>query len=325
MKKNLNLVYFHCEGVVFTDNNRVISVKSVNLIDFILYISRFVETLTIVSPLIESDISFDLFLADNVNVVTVPPIRKSPMGFIDIYENYNAINTTLKSLKNQPKTLSIGLTFFGTLSSLICFLLFKTHNFIIRGNRFATFFKSSRSLTKKLFGFRIYIYKILMLYLVKRKSHIFFQGDAYINSIRNDLPSKFSDRLFVLNALVSDENIPSIRHHKIYDLIFVGHIQQEKGVFDLIASIKHLRSQNITINLLVVGGGTDVVRFEKEIVGLSNITYVGVCTDRKRLYEYIAQSHFLVLPSYTEGMPRAILEAMVIGTPNYCYKSWRYS
>jgi len=315
MERNINLVYFHSEGLSFDKVSDSISVKSINLIDFILHVSFYVNSVTIVSPSIYISDSFDLALPSNVNIVQVPIIRKSPLAVIDLLKNYLKIKSLLLSFQYPPRTLSIGLSFFGTFTSIICYKLFSKHNFIVRGDRLSTFFKSSRSIVMKLSGIRLYVYKFIMLFLVRNKCHIFFQGDSYIKKLQKMLPLNCSERLFVLNALVSDCDLPSRSQDKKFDLIFVGHINQEKGVFDLVDAIEYLNSNNISISCLIIGGGSDTIRLERSISDIPNITYLGLCTDRNLLYEHIISSRFLILPSYTEGMPRVLLEAMVLGVP----------
>ncbi|WP_223441949.1 glycosyltransferase family 4 protein [Pseudomonas sp. BF-R-19] len=103
---------------------------------------------------------------------------------------------------------------------------------------------------------------------------------------------------------------------KIYDLLFLGRIGARKGLFDLLDVIRndldHL--ENIKI---AVGGDGDVDELFSYINSNNlqkQVEYVGWITGEQK-EQLIHSSRFVILPSYGEGMPMSLLEAMSAGVP----------
>jgi glycosyltransferase involved in cell wall biosynthesis len=79
--------------------------------------------------------------------------------------------------------------------------------------------------------------------------------------------------------------------------------------------LRCLPSLHGKFHITFVGEGPMREEIENEIkvLGLSDlVTLLGFCEDPTRL---LLESQFLILPSHSEGMPNAILEAMACGLP----------
>jgi len=103
---------------------------------------------------------------------------------------------------------------------------------------------------------------------------------------------------------------------------FIGRIVKEKGIIDLIKAFRIIIDELSQVNLLIIGDNSfnerDVTT-KKEVLSLINeldikdkIIFAGY---RKDINELLAISDVFVLPSYREGMPRSIIEAMSMGKP----------
>lgn len=89
----------------------------------------------------------------------------------------------------------------------------------------------------------------------------------------------------------------------------VGRLENEKGYNQLIESLTDLNA-----HLTLIGDGSR--RRELESLALTcrvKVDFTGVITDQRQLHRKVADCDLFVLPSLTEGMPRALLEAMAIG------------
>jgi glycosyltransferase involved in cell wall biosynthesis len=95
--------------------------------------------------------------------------------------------------------------------------------------------------------------------------------------------------------------------------MFMGSIDERKGVFDLIEAIKQ---SNCKTHLKIYGGFLNDSftknRFERLIRNDASIEYCGYVSGEKKEEAY-SNSDVFVLPSYAEGMPIVIMEALAKG------------
>jgi len=104
-------------------------------------------------------------------------------------------------------------------------------------------------------------------------------------------------------------------------LLFVGRVSYEKGIRELLKAIEILsRTQADDYILHIVGlesdlGGKTLNQLIHEMRGESYIKYHGVIPFGKQLFQFYRTADIYILPSYHEGMPHTIWEAMSQGTP----------
>jgi len=104
-------------------------------------------------------------------------------------------------------------------------------------------------------------------------------------------------------------------------LCTVGRLVSGKGLEDLIESTRILRDDGIDCRLLIIGGN---IKQDRQVAaedisalirryGLESAVHVTGLVEN--VQGYLAASDVFVLPSYREGMPRSLLEAMSMGLP----------
>ena len=104
-------------------------------------------------------------------------------------------------------------------------------------------------------------------------------------------------------------------------ILFLGRVGDAKGTFDLLRAFATVR-QSIPLARLVIGGDGDIERLNSEVVGLNlegAVEYVGWAEGAAKS-KLLAACWVFALPSYKEGLPMGILEAMaysraVVGCP----------
>ena len=100
-------------------------------------------------------------------------------------------------------------------------------------------------------------------------------------------------------------------------ILFLGHLYREKGIFELVDAFAELASEREDVRLVVAGEGSAAraLRRHVEAAGLDGLVtlpgWVGPA-EKVRLLQHAA---CLVLPSYHEGLPLVVLEAMTAGVP----------
>jgi glycosyltransferase involved in cell wall biosynthesis len=100
-------------------------------------------------------------------------------------------------------------------------------------------------------------------------------------------------------------------------LLFVGRLSPEKGVLLLIDAAARLRSQGVPIELTLIGDGPARGGVEQAVAraGLADaVRLLGWC-DSERVRQELLASRALVLPSFAEGLPIVLLEALALERP----------
>lgn len=132
-----------------------------------------------------------------------------------------------------------------------------------------------------------------------------------------------------ISGLVKDEakirvlyNAVSAPAQNPYDphaqnLLFLGEVGERKGVYDLLAAMKRIDAQLPEETRLLLYGPNPEGDIQQRIrqQGLDGrVQYCG-WADRAKKAEAFAQTAVNVLPSYHEGLPMTLLEAMAHGIP----------
>jgi glycosyltransferase involved in cell wall biosynthesis len=98
---------------------------------------------------------------------------------------------------------------------------------------------------------------------------------------------------------------------------FIGRLSEEKGILNFVQALPEVLNDRRDLDVLIGGHGP----LEETIAGFlkdENLTGRVTCTgwlSHEDLPEYLNKLRLIVLPSYTEGLPNIVLEAMMCGTP----------
>ncbi len=84
-------------------------------------------------------------------------------------------------------------------------------------------------------------------------------------------------------------------------LLYLGRIKREKGVFSLIELVNDL---DIDYNLNIVGDKTKIN------LDTDKIKFFNETSNKKKIINFYDQSNIFILPSFTEGSPKVILESL---------------
>lgn len=99
-------------------------------------------------------------------------------------------------------------------------------------------------------------------------------------------------------------------------VLFLGRIEKDKGVYDLVDAMAEVRRQLPTAILRLGGvGDIDGVKRRSGANGTADwIEFLGWVSDSAKL-DALRSAQVYVLPSYVEGLPMGVLEAMAAGLP----------
>lgn len=124
--------------------------------------------------------------------------------------------------------------------------------------------------------------------------------------IEDDIVSKFNIHDALNNRRIS----------KKWNVLFLSRIIHDKGIYETIEAISILGKKYERIELIIAGDGEELDKV-KSLVRKScvkNVSFVGYVTGIEK-YRLLERSHILCFPSYSEGFPNTIVEAMAFGLP----------
>ena len=101
-------------------------------------------------------------------------------------------------------------------------------------------------------------------------------------------------------------------------IALIARMLKEKGVEEFVAAARALRADGIQAQCLLVGAPDPQNRgtlTEAELQRWHNEGSVVWLGNRRDIVQVLATTHIVVLPSYREGLPKALLEAMAAGKP----------
>lgn len=117
------------------------------------------------------------------------------------------------------------------------------------------------------------------------------------------------------NAVRIPAQIPQHVDSNQVFFLFLGRIGQRKGAFDLINAFASLPAQEKSKAKLTMAGDGDVEKARSLIQTLNLVDHITILdwVDKEKRDELLAKADVFVLPSYNEGLPMALLEAMSWG------------
>ncbi len=96
---------------------------------------------------------------------------------------------------------------------------------------------------------------------------------------------------------------------------YVGRFSEEKGVMNLVDAMPEIVAEFPDVRLVLIGDGPLKARIEERVqqLGLAGRVSMPGWVLHDRLAGFLEQLRLLVIPSFTEGLPNVMLEAMCCG------------
>ncbi len=104
-----------------------------------------------------------------------------------------------------------------------------------------------------------------------------------------------------------------------WHVVSVGRLEPEKGHIHLVRAVAELRRRGLHIRLTLVGPGREIVALRSLASQLQldeHFECAGMVPWGAELWRILDDADLFVIPSLTEGLPRALVEAMARGVPS---------
>jgi glycosyltransferase involved in cell wall biosynthesis len=126
---------------------------------------------------------------------------------------------------------------------------------------------------------------------------------------------------FTLRNCVDADRVRLIRpspSHAGAGVLFVGTVGPSKGALDLLEALARLRSEGLPLHARIAGyeertGDLVRARERRDTLGLNGTCEILGTVDAVQKAQLLAEAEVFALPSYAEGLPMALLEAMAAG------------
>jgi glycosyltransferase involved in cell wall biosynthesis len=202
------------------------------------------------------------------------------------------------------------------------FLIFSSNGFSFTEKGFMAFLASFRHNSRVIFAPRsgrilvdIRKRKAFVKFILNRCDKIICQGPSWKETFAKELSISESKLITVVNWLDTSKYSPSNSKNDRVTLLFMGWLEKDKGIFDLINAVKSIKDLNRSFVLKIAGKGKHELE-AKELVnklGLQkHVVFLGWVLAEDKI-DLLSTSDIFVLPSYFEGSPNALLEAMSSG------------
>ena len=161
------------------------------------------------------------------------------------------------------------------------------------------------------------IKKKLLMMLLEKQNIIGVSATQF----KNELISSGiqPDKIFLFSTMVEKEKyFPKLKKYEneYYKIIFCANpLRKEKGIYELLQAIPSIVKANPKVEFIIIGGGEKLNIFIEESKRLNcykHVKFAGYISREEKI-KIFQHSHILIFPSYSEGFPSTILEAMAAG------------
>ena len=137
---------------------------------------------------------------------------------------------------------------------------------------------------------------------------------------------KKNDGYVIESSTLNQEWLQNFKKPNLSKVRFlnVSRVNPEKGIFEFLEMFKELK---IDAEISVVGKIKNLSlqnKFQSVIKDCSNILFPGYISDRKSLIDAYDSHNILILPSYTEGQPYVVDEALARRRPVLIFKDIKH-
>lgn len=157
------------------------------------------------------------------------------------------------------------------------------------------------------------LFKELTKIVERNLDYLFALSNCHKKSLQNIFPLK---KLKVIENTIEQECNLELRNTSKMSFLYISNYIQEKGILDLLEVFSSLTNRFQNIELYTYGNtfDSDLALKVKNYHNGQSI-FIGGKIEGKAKFQAIAKANCFILPSWNEGQPLTLLEAMSQSTP----------
>jgi len=159
--------------------------------------------------------------------------------------------------------------------------------------------------------------RLLIKTAIRVSSLLICQGEHWANFYRSIEPTA---RTSVIHNFINPKPYLSIESNpqsQLPVILFLGSVEINKGIYDLVGAAEVLVKEGRKFHIYIGGHGGEMENLRSRIIrgpARDAITLLGLVEQPEKI-ELLGRASVVVLPSYQEGFPNVILEAMASARP----------
>ena len=234
---------------------------------------------------------------------------------------FDFLSLAYKIFKNRDKWNYVWLTDFTLLTHLcycICIMLDIPVIFYIRGDVEKEILSKERNFFKKIIAHLYILYiRVFLLKSLKQSCAVLAGKDLYDKYRKKNIKKIFHITATSIceRDLLEKKNITN--QPKTKKILYVGNLFPYKGL-DILLKAVGVIDGSINFVLDIVGDGPEKQKLKTMAIdlGLGDVVvFHGIIKNKLSLETLYANSDVFVLPSYTEGTPKVLTEALSKSVP----------
>lgn len=150
---------------------------------------------------------------------------------------------------------------------------------------------------------------------LKHSEKVFFQNNDDVKTFVDKKMVKPEQVVMLHGSGVNLDKFTIQKKPESFGFLFVGRLIRDKGVFEYLDACSLVKEKYPNVRCLLVGpfdSNPSALR-ESELKPYLDKSIVEYFGEQKDVRPYLAQCNVFVLPSYREGTPKTVLEAMASG------------
>ena len=169
--------------------------------------------------------------------------------------------------------------------------------------------------------------KWFVRFVFKKANFIVCQGTYWKTFFASLLPNSDENKFVIISnwidlELYSFNDEQAKNKYNGLTILFMGWMHTDKGVYDIFDAIAQLPIFKEKVKFVFLGDGlakNDLMRISKSWSHLFEFEFPGWVYGKEKI-NYIYNSDIFLLPSYSEGLPNSLMEAMACGIPSIATK-----